>query len=305
MGYKPENLIWKKKANNIMEITTQDGKPIARIDLNHEVWRISAEEKNDKKYMDSVELLGNTKKLEGIGAYYRRGDGIMPVFKTRETTDGIKIFYKTNGKEDGARTLQETKRIVNDEIFVPHFYSYEHMRGLEITNYMGYRVTDMKAKHTTFYDASGRVIEHAPILTGSNVIGFYDDLEQLVMEREDNKLKLYPPSQSPFTQKPGTAYAVVEQYETKNVHSRLLRCVFDEGMYEVNWEHLHPKDVCVYNKQDVPMMKIKYRENGRMEEIKKFDENGKQTEYHHFDKFGRENTMLFNLIHHMAKSKNM
>lgn len=157
MQYFPEKLMIKKKSDDIIEIRS-DSEPIAKIDLKHSVWRLSSEEKSDEQYMQAIELLGNTKKLKGIGAHHQIGGIVIPVFKSRETKDGTKIFYDTSCNSDLSVPFREIKRECKDKVITPHFWSYEHMHGLNITKYDGYEVLDKKTAETTQYDKNGNIV---------------------------------------------------------------------------------------------------------------------------------------------------
>ena len=157
MQYFPEKLISKKEADDIV-IIKSDSEPIARIDLKHSVWHLSSEEKTDEQYMQAIELLGSTKKLEGIGAHYQIGGRIVPVFKSRETKDGTKIFYDTSCDANLSVPFREIKRDCGDKIITPRYWDYEHVQGLNITKYEGYEVFDKNNHKTTKYDKAGVVI---------------------------------------------------------------------------------------------------------------------------------------------------
>lgn len=157
MQYFPEKLISKKEADDIV-IIKSDSEPIARIDLKHSVWHLSSEEKTDEQYMQAIELLGSTKKLEGIGAHYQIGGIIVPVFKSRETKDGTKIFYDTSCASNLSVPFREIKRDCGDKIITPRYWSYEHMQDLNITRYDGYEVFDKKSNKVTKYDKEGVII---------------------------------------------------------------------------------------------------------------------------------------------------
>ncbi len=157
MQYFPEKMILKKESDDVVAIIS-DNEPVARINLKHSIWRLSSEEKSDEQYMQAIELLGNTKKIEGIGAHYQIGGVIVPVFKSRETKDGTKIFYDTNSSPDLSVSFREIKRDCGDKIITPRYWSYEHMQGLNTTRYDGYDVLDKKSHITTRYDKTGIII---------------------------------------------------------------------------------------------------------------------------------------------------
>ena len=157
MQYFPEKMILKKESEDVVVIKS-DSEPVARINLKHSVWRLSSEEKSDQQYMQAIELLGNTKKLEGISAHYQIGGTVIPVFKSRETKDGTKIFYDTSCNSDSSVPFREIKRECGDVVITPHFLNYEHMQGLNITKYDGYEVFNKKSHKTTRYDKTGVII---------------------------------------------------------------------------------------------------------------------------------------------------
>ena len=162
MEYIPENLDWKRNPNNIVEIVSKNG-PIARIDLNHEIWGFAAKHQSDEIYMKTIELLGDTKKLEGIGKISQLGGVVIPYFECRETTGGEKISYLLDTSSPYSLEFREKERENDKRIINPLFHSYEHMQGLSFTEFSGYKVTDKKSGITTTYDKNGNILPEKKI----------------------------------------------------------------------------------------------------------------------------------------------
>ena len=79
--------------------------------------------------MQSIELLGDTKKLEGISAQYLKGGIVTSVFKSREIKDGTKILYEINCNPDLSISFCERNRDCGDKTYMALFNSYKHMQG--------------------------------------------------------------------------------------------------------------------------------------------------------------------------------
>ncbi len=251
MPYHPEHLAIEID-NNVATISIKD-KKIAVVDLTHPVWQWGAEHTTDERYMQSIELVGDTKKLVGLGAKYLSGGKIMPIFKSRETNDGVKIFYDSD-------SLLETKREDHSKIYRARFHSYEHLHGLRLTDYIGYEVSDKK----------------------TGLAKIYDKQEKLIAEQiEPNKIKVMRSAGSRFTKLEEAEYAIVNQYKQA---SRL-----SNGCLSIH--QMKPKEVTVYDNADKKIAKFKFYENGKMEECYQLDTKGTQKNYHHYNPQGKEDTL--------------
>lgn len=271
MSYKPEQLMIKKDAENIATIVSESGEKIARIDLNHPAWRFGAKHVSDKQYMKSIELLGNTKKLEGISAHYFIGGIVVPSFESRETKDGTNIFYDVDCDEDNSIPFREVQRDCGDKTYIARYNSYEHMQGLTITDYVGYGVLDQKTDFVTIYD------EHENLLA-----------EQI----EEQKIKVTPDAATKYTDLKGAAYAIVESYGEP--------ARFPNGCISIH--RIKPKSATIYDNSDKEMAKFKFYENGMIEECYQLNKQGKRKNYHHYNTSGKENTLWFLLRNKLSKN---
>ena len=271
MSYNPEQLMIKKDAENIATIVSESGEEIARIDLNHPTWQFGAKHVSDEQYMQSIELLGNTKKLEGISAHYFREGIVVPSFKSRETKDGTNIFYDVNCDADNSIPFCEVKRDCGDKTYIARYNSYEHMQGLTITDYVGYGVLDQK----------------------TDLVKVYDEHENLIAEQiEKQKIKVTPAAATKYTALKGSAYAIVELYGEP---ARL-----PGGCISIH--RMKPKSATVYDNSDKEMAKFKFYENGMIEECYQLNKQGKRKNYHHYNTSGKENTLWFLLRNKLSKN---
>lgn len=262
MLYRPEKIRIKELGENIIEIVSTKSGPIARIDLSNDVWRVSSKQKSDEMYMQSIELLGDTKKIEGISAHYRIG-GVVPVLSSRETMDGAKITYDLDYDPEGlSDSFREMKREDKNKIITPRYSSYEHMRGLEIVDYDGCDVLDKKSGLTKVYNKSGNLIA-----------------EQI----DENRLKVMHLAGSKFTELQGAKYAIVEQY------GGLAR--FSHGNISIH--RMKPKTVTVFNENNKEMAGFKFYENGGLQEAYKVNNEGHKRGYRHYNNSGKNDTFWY------------
>ena len=264
MTYNPEHLTIEIDDKNVATISNHDEK-IAKINLNHPVWQWGVEHATDEQYMQSVELLGSTQKLVGLGAHYQKGGKIIPVFKSRETRDKTKIFYDSD-------SFRETKRDCGDKIYKARFNSYEYMQGLIVTDYIGYEISDKKNELAKIYDQHGKLIA-----------------EQI----EQNKIKLMSSAGTRFTNLGGAEYAIIEQYGQP---TRL-----SNGCLSIH--RMKPKEVTIYDNNDKQMAKFKFYENSKIEECYQLNTKGKRRNYHHYNTKGKEDTFIFSLSNKLSISK--